>query len=189
VREPADPHFADRVRASFARQGFMRTLGAEMTAVEPGFCEIRLPYRPDLAQQHGFFHAGALASVADSAGGYAAYTLMGAEDSVLTVEYKINLLAPGQGEEAVARGRVIRAGRTLTVCQVDVFVIRDGVETHCATQQQTVIRLADRPETNPDESMKAEYDFSKGERGKFYRPDARLEGPNRDDRDSRDTSD
>jgi uncharacterized protein (TIGR00369 family) len=168
MREPADPRFADRVRASFARQGFMRSLGAEMTAVEPGCCEIRLPYRPELAQQHGFFHAGALASIADSAGGYAAYTLMGAEDSVLTVEYKINLLAPGQGEEAVARGRVVRAGRTLTVCQVDVFVLRDGAEIHCATQQQTVIRLADRPET--EDVMKAEYDFSKGERGKFYRP-------------------
>jgi uncharacterized protein (TIGR00369 family) len=74
VREPADPHFADRVRASFARQGFMRTLGAEMTAVEPGFCEIRLPFRGELAQQHGFFHAGALASIADSAGGYARLT-------------------------------------------------------------------------------------------------------------------
>jgi uncharacterized protein (TIGR00369 family) len=146
LRGPTDPDFADRVRASFARQGFMRAMGAEMAAVEPGFCEIRLPFRADLAQQHGFFHAGALASIADSAGGYAAYTLMGAGDSVLTVEYKINLLAPGQGEEAVARGRVVRAGRTLTVCQVDVFVIREGVETHCATQQQTVIRLADRPD-------------------------------------------
>ena len=146
MRAPIDPDFADRVRASFARQSFMRTLGAEMTAIEPGFCEIRLPFRADLAQQHGFFHAGALAAIADSAGGYAAYTLMGTGDSVLTVEYKINLLAPGQGEEAVARGRVVRDGRTLTVCQVDVYVIRAGVETYCATQQQTVIRLADRPD-------------------------------------------
>src|SRR5436305_10341443 len=149
VREPADPRFADRVRVSFARQGFMRSLGAEMTAVEPGFCEIRLPFHADLAQQHGFFHAGALAAVADSAGGYAAYTLMGADDSVLTVEYKINLLAPDQGEEAVARARVVRPGRTLTVCQVEVFAVTAGTETLCATMQQTVIRLADRPDVAP----------------------------------------
>src|SRR6185295_15301860 len=144
--QPADPGYADRVRASFARQGFMRTLGAEIVAVEPGRCEVRLPCRDELGQQHGFLHAGALAAVADSAGGYAAYTLMGAGDSVLTVEYKINLLAPGRGEEAIARARVVRSGRTLTVCQVDVFAVSDGAETLCATMQQTVIRLARRPD-------------------------------------------
>jgi uncharacterized protein (TIGR00369 family) len=140
----ADPDYASRVRASFARQGFMRTLGAELTVVEPGACEIRLPFREELGQQHGFFHAGATAAVADSAGGYAAYTLMTAEDSVLTVEYKINLLAPGLGDEVVARARVVRSGRTLTVCQVDVFAVREGVESHCATMQQTVMRLERR---------------------------------------------
>ena len=144
--QPADPDYAARVRASFGRQGFMRSLGAEFTVVEPGYCEIRLPFREELGQQHGFFHAGATAAVADSAGGYAAYTLAGAGDSVLTVEYKINLLAPGRGDEAVARARVVRPGRTLTVCQVDVFALRDGAETLCATMQQTVIRLADRPD-------------------------------------------
>jgi uncharacterized protein (TIGR00369 family) len=142
--QPSDPDFAARVRASFARQGFMRTLGAELAVVEPGRCEIRLPWREDLGQQHGFFHAGAIAAVADSAGGYAAYTLMDAGDSVLTVEYKINLVAPGRGEEAVARARVVRPGRTLTVCQVEVFAVKDGAETLCAVLQQTVIRLADR---------------------------------------------
>lgn len=144
--QSADPDYAARVRASFERQGFMRTLGAEMTAIEPGFCEIRLPWREGLGQQHGFFHAGAMASVADSAGGYAAYTLMGANDSVLTVEYKINLLAPGHGEVAVARARVVRPGRTLTVCQVEVYAMQDGAETLCAVLQQTLIRLADRPD-------------------------------------------
>jgi len=147
--EPADPDFAARVRASFARQGFMRTLGGELTVVEPGHCEIRLPFREDLGQQHGYFHAGAMAAVADSAGGYAAYTLMGARDSVLTVEYKVNLLAPGRGEEIVARARVVRPGRTLTVCQVEVFAVTAGTETLCATMQQTVIRLADRPDVAP----------------------------------------
>jgi uncharacterized protein (TIGR00369 family) len=144
--QPADPNYAARVRASFGRQGFMRSLGAELTAVEPGYCEIRLPFREELGQQHGFFHAGALAAVADSAGGYAAYTLMAAGDSVLTVEYKINLLAPGRGEEAIARARVVRAGRTLTVCQVEVFAVTNGGENLCATMQQTVMRLADRPD-------------------------------------------
>ena len=144
--QPADPDYAVRVRASLARQGFVRSLGAELTVVEPGYCEIRLPFREDLGQQHGFFHAGAIAAIADSAGGYAAYTLMGAGDSVLTVEYQINLLAPGRGEEAIARARVVRSGRTLTVCQVEVFAVRDGAENLCATMQQTVMRLADRPD-------------------------------------------
>lgn len=144
---PSDPDFASRVRASFERQGLMKTLGAEMTVVEPGACEVRLPFREGLGQQHGYFHAGALGAIADSAGGYAAYTLMGANDSVLSVEYKMNLLAPGRGDTAVARARVVKAGRTLTVSQVEVFVERDGTETLCALMQQTLIRLADRPDT------------------------------------------
>lgn len=144
---PSDPDFAARVRASFERQGFMRSLGAELTRVEPGVCEIRLPYRDGLGQQHGYFHAGALGAIADSAGGYAGYTLMGANDSVLAVEYKMNLLAPGRGDAAVARARVVKSGRTLTVCQVEVFVESDGTETLCALMQQTLIRMADRPDT------------------------------------------
>lgn len=144
VFNPRDPDYPARVRASFERQGFMRSLGAELTRVEPGFCEIRLPYREDLSQQHGYFHAGALGAVADSAGGYAAFTLMGANDSVLTVEYKLNLVAPGRGDLAIARARVIRPGRTLTVCQADVFVVTEGTETLCAVLQQTVIRMEGR---------------------------------------------
>ena len=147
--EPADPAYASRVRASFARQGLMCTLGAELVRVGPGTCEIRLPFREGLSQQHGFFHAGATAAIADSAGGYAALSLMGADDSVLSVEYKINLLAPAQGDLLIARARVIRAGRTLTVCRADVAVRRGGVETECATMQQTVIRLAGRPDEPP----------------------------------------
>ncbi|MEA2564459.1 MAG: hypothetical protein QOH06_5963 [Acidobacteriota bacterium] len=144
---PSDPDFAARVRASFARQGFMASLGAELTRVEPGACEIRLPFREGLGQQHGYFHAGALSAIADSAGGYAGYTLMGAGDSVLSVEYKVNLLAPGRGDAAVARARVVKSGRTLTVCQIEVFVERDGTETLCALMQQTLVRMADRPDT------------------------------------------
>lgn len=146
---PRDPDFAARVHASFARQGLMATLGAELAAVEPGYCEIRLAFRDGLSQQHGFFHAGAIGAIADSAGGYAAYTLMGAGDSVLSVEYKLNLLAPGRGELLVARARVVRPGRTLTVCQVEVAVVRGGEETLCALAQQTLIRLEDRPDAPP----------------------------------------
>ncbi|HTO88502.1 MAG TPA: PaaI family thioesterase [Thermoanaerobaculia bacterium] len=142
--QPADADFADRVLGSFARQGLMQTLGAHLEDVRPGFCEIRLPYRDGLSQQHGFFHAGATAAIADSAGGYAAFSLMGADDSVLSVEYKINLLSPARGDLLIARGRVVRAGKTLSVCHTDVFVRREGNETLCATMQQTVMRLRDR---------------------------------------------
>ena len=143
---PEDSDFAERIRASFGRQGLMRTLGAELSDVRPGSCEIRLPYREELSQQHGFFHAGATGAIADSAGGYAAYSLMGAGDSVLSAEYKINLLAPARGDLLIARGEVLRAGRTLSVCRVDVAVRRDGVETLCATMQQTLVRLSGRPD-------------------------------------------
>jgi uncharacterized protein (TIGR00369 family) len=143
---PEDPGFAERVRSSFLRQGLMRTLGAELSEVRPGYCEIRLPYREALSQQHGFFHAGATSAIADSAGGYAAYSLMGATDSVLSVEYKINLLAPARGDLLIARGEVVRAGRTLSVCRVDVAVRRDRAETLCAAMQQTLIRLSGRPD-------------------------------------------
>jgi uncharacterized protein (TIGR00369 family) len=143
---PEDAGFAERIRSSFSRQGLMRTLGAELSEVRPGSCEIRLPFREGLSQQHGFFHAGATSAIADSAGGYAAYSLMGAGDSVLSVEYKINLLAPARGELLIARGEVVRAGRTLSVCRVDVAARHEGVETLCATMQQTLIRLSGRPD-------------------------------------------
>ncbi len=143
---PADPDFARRVRESFSRQGLMKTLGAHLEEVGPGFCEIRLPFRTGLAQQHGFFHAGATAAIADSAGGYAAFSLMAPGDSILSVEYKINLLAPARGDLLIARGRVLRAGRTLSVCRVDVAVRRDGMQTLCATMQQTLARVRERPD-------------------------------------------
>ena len=144
VFTPADPGFAARVLASFARQGLMQSLGAHLEDIRPGFCEIRLPFREGLSQQHGFFHAGATAAIADSAGGYAAFSLMGAADSVLSVEYKINLLAPAKGDLLIARARVLRAGQTLTVCRADVFVRRESKESLCATMQQTVMRLRNR---------------------------------------------
>src|SRR5215510_8281625 len=109
-----NPDFENRVRKSFARQAFMSTLGATLTRVEPGAVEIRLPIRPEVSQQHGFVHAGAVAAIGDSACGYAALSLMPADTGVLAVEYKINLMAPAVGEVLIARGRVLRAGRTLS---------------------------------------------------------------------------
>jgi uncharacterized protein (TIGR00369 family) len=139
-----DPEWQRRVRDSFQRQGLMQHLGAELTAVRPGECEIRVPYREELTQQHGYFHAGVTASIADSASGYAAYSVMPTDHSVLTVEYKINLVAPAAGEMLVARARVLRSGKTLKVCAADVFVIKDGAEKLCATSLSTIMALAGR---------------------------------------------
>ena len=144
-----DPDFARRVADSFARQGAMAHLGAELASVAPGAVEIRLPYRAEVAQQHGFFHGGVVATIADSAGGYAGYSLMPAGSSVLTVEYKINMIAPAKGDALVARGKVVKAGRTLTVCAVEVSALDRGRETLCSVMQQTLICLADRPD-GPD---------------------------------------
>src|SRR5512140_2008257 len=120
---PLDPDFKKRVRVSFELQQFMKTLGATLEAVEAGYVEIHLPINPAVTQQHGFVHAGAVASIADSACGYAAFTLMPADAGVLAVEFKINLMSPAKGARLVARGRVVRAGRTLSVCQADVVAI------------------------------------------------------------------
>lgn len=140
--ELRDVDYERRVRESFARQGFMKHLGAELVSLEPGGVVIRVSFCGELTQQHGYFHAGVTGAIADSACGYAAFTLMGAEDSVLTVEYKINLLAPADGEELVARARVVRPGKTLKVCMADVFARKGGMENHCATVLATIMCMA-----------------------------------------------
>ncbi len=142
--EPADPEFEARVRASFAGQSVMTLIGASLARVEPGLVEIELPFRDDLCQQHGFFHAGITCTVGDSAGGYAAFSLFPAESSILTAEFKVNLLAPAAGERLRAVGRVVKSGRTLSVCDVDVFAIAGGRETLCAKLLQTLMRLDGR---------------------------------------------
>ena len=147
--EPKDPAFEPRLRASFARQKVMTLIGAELTLVAPGRVEIELPFRDDLTQQHGFFHAGIIGTIADSAGGFAAYSLMPAGASVLSVEYKINLMAPAEGERLVASGQVIRPGRTLTVCDLEVVVLKDGARTVCARGMQTLICLERGPKGAP----------------------------------------
>jgi uncharacterized protein (TIGR00369 family) len=119
----------------------MRLIGASIVRVAPGAVDIELPFRDDLTQQHGYFHAGISSTIADSAGGYAAYTLFPASSSVLTVEFKMNLVAPAEGEKLVARGRVKKAGRTLTVCELEVVAVKGGRERACAYGLQTMMRL------------------------------------------------
>jgi uncharacterized protein (TIGR00369 family) len=142
--EPADADFAARVRASFARQQVMGFIGARLSRVEPGLVEIELPYRAELTQQHGYFHAGITGTIADSAGGYAGYTLFPADSSVLTVEYKMNLLAPADGDRLVATGRVVKSGRTLTICELAVVAVKNGRTTNCAHGLQTLMCLQGR---------------------------------------------
>ncbi|OAI51885.1 hypothetical protein AYO46_07000 [Betaproteobacteria bacterium SCGC AG-212-J23] len=133
----------EHVRDSFARQKAMTLIGASLASLEAGASEIRLPYRADLTQQKGFVHGGIIGMIADSACGYAAYSLMPASASLVTVEYKINILAPARGS-LVARGKVLKSGRTLTVARAEVYA-DDG--THVASMQQTLMMLPDTPDT------------------------------------------
>src|SRR6267143_3977726 len=133
---PLNPSFAEDVAGSFAQQPIMKLIGARLSLVEPGVVEITLPYRADLAQQHGYLHAGTVTTIADSACGYAAYSLMPAGSEVLSVEFKVNLLRPAQGETFVARAEVIKSGRTLSVTRADVFSLNgNGAKELVATMQ------------------------------------------------------
>jgi uncharacterized protein (TIGR00369 family) len=140
-----DPDYEARVRASFARQAAMATLGAEIAHLAPGEVDLRMPYRAELTQQHGFMHAGIVGTLADSACGYAAYTLMPADAAILSVEYKLNLMSPAAGESFIARARVKKSGRTLSVVTADVFALREGQEHLIATMQGTMMTILDRP--------------------------------------------
>ncbi|HEY0547445.1 MAG TPA: PaaI family thioesterase [Pyrinomonadaceae bacterium] len=138
--QPQDAEFESRVRESFARQQVMQLIGASLSRVDAGAVDITLPFRPDLTQQNGFIHAGIVTTIADSACGYAAYTLMPAGASVLSVEFKVNLLRPAAGELFVAEARVIKAGGTLTVTRADVYARADDKQTLVATMLATMIR-------------------------------------------------
>lgn len=139
--KPQNPAFAERVRASFARQGAMKTLGAELATVEPGYCAITLVPRAEIAQQHGYVHAGIVAAIVDSAGGYAGFSLFPVTASVLTVEFKLNLLAPAHGERLVAEGFVVKPGRTLAVTRGEVHAEHGGRRTLVALMQQTLMLM------------------------------------------------
>jgi uncharacterized protein (TIGR00369 family) len=149
VFSPLNPAFAARVRDSFARQPMMAHIGAELVTIEPGYCEIHLPYRRELTQQHGYVHGGVLATIIDSAAGYAAFSLMPADASILTVEYKLNILRPGEGERMIARGRVIKSGRSLSVVNADAYAVKGGVETLCVTSIHTLLALHGKADDAP----------------------------------------
>lgn len=135
---------AGHVRVNFDRQGLMAHLGAQLVHARDGVARIELGYGPQLSQQHGYFHAGATSAIADSAGGYAALSVFEPDASVLTVDFTMNLIAPARGERLEAVGTVVRAGRTLTVCRLEVTAVADGTRTVVAIGQQTVIRITAR---------------------------------------------
>src|SRR3954469_5759985 len=142
--EPADAAYAQRVRASFARQAAMATIGATLADVEPGRVVIELPWQQALTQQHGFLHAGMVATALDSACGYAGFTLMQPDAAVLTIEFKINLLAPAQGERFRMEGLVIKPGRTITVAEGRAYAIDGGREKLVASMNATLMTIVGR---------------------------------------------
>jgi len=137
--QASNPHFVEDIKSSFAKQSIMSLIGAELGAVEPGVVEIKLPYRADLGQQDGYLHAGIVTTIADSAAGYAAYSLMPAGSAVLSVEFKVNLLRPARGKFFVARAEVIKPGRTLTVVRSDVLSLEGQHKDLVATMLATMI--------------------------------------------------
>jgi len=141
IYEPRDTDFEARVRGSFARQRAMETVGARLARVAAGEVEIELPFRADLTQQHGYLHAGVVAAVVDSACGYAALSLTEPGAEVVSVEFKLNLMAPAVGDALAARARVLRAGRNITVCAGDVYALRDGSEKLVATMLATMMTV------------------------------------------------
>src|SRR5205814_1157889 len=140
-----DPNFEARVRASFAKQALMTTIGARCDKVAAGAVDLRLPFRTDLTQQHGYLHAGTIAAVADSACGYAALSLMPADAEVLSIEFKVNMLAPAKGDAIVARAHVIRAGRTIMVCRADVYAVTGSDEKLVSAMQGTMMVVRGQP--------------------------------------------
>ena len=139
--KPQNPDFIQNVEQEFVQQDFMKFIGAELSKVEPGFCEIRLPFKKELTQHHGFFHAGIICTLADNTGGFAAISLVAKGRSVLSAELKINLLSSGVGQFLISRGRVVKPGKTLTVCQSEVYIRSNDEEKLCALCQMTLIEV------------------------------------------------
>ena len=142
--QPRDPDFEARVRASLAGQAMMSTMGVTLDRVVPGAVDLSMPHDPRFTQQHGFLHGGAIAAGLDTACGYAAFSLMAAEAGILTIEYKVNLLAPGRGERFRFSGRVVKPGRTLVFCEATAHAIRGGEERLIATATATMMTLIGR---------------------------------------------
>ncbi|MHA2027860.1 MAG: PaaI family thioesterase [Candidatus Kariarchaeaceae archaeon] len=138
---PQDPNFAERVKTTFNRQEFMKFIGAKLQRITPGYCEIAVPFKSNLTQQNEYYHAGVLSTIADTAGGLAAFSYMARNSSVLTVEFKINFLRPGVGEKLIAKAQVVKYGKTLTTSKCDVFVLKNNKEILCAVLQMTLIEI------------------------------------------------
>ncbi|HEY2916775.1 MAG TPA: PaaI family thioesterase [Candidatus Limnocylindrales bacterium] len=138
---PRDPDFEERVRGSFGQQRLMATLGARMVHLSPGAVDLEMPFAAELTQQHGYVHAGAITALVDSACGYSALSLTPAGTEVLTVEYKVNFLAPARGDRFVARGRAVRSGRTVTVCSGEVIAITGSAEVPVAVMLATIMTI------------------------------------------------
>ncbi len=138
---PSNPAFEDRVRESFTKQTIMATLGASLVSIRAGEVLIELPYAPHILQQQGFLHAGVTTTIVDSACGYAALTLMPDDADVVSVEFKINMLAPAVGERFIARGQVVKAGKTLTICTGEVLAVKNGEERAVALMQATMMTV------------------------------------------------
>ncbi len=139
--QPQYLDFKSKVEQSFASQKFMEHIGAELVDVHPGYCEIHVPFNENLTQQNGFFHAGVIGTVADNVAGYASLSLMKELSSVLSVEFKLNLMRPADGELLIGKGHVLKYCKTLTICRADVFIVNDGIEKLCAAAQLTMIEL------------------------------------------------
>jgi uncharacterized protein (TIGR00369 family) len=146
--EPKDPHFDSRVRASFARQTAMATLGITIVSLKPGEIEFDMPYAPAYTQQHGFMHAGIITTALDSACGYAAFSLMPSDAEVLTVEFKTNLLAPAKGDRFRFKAVVLKPGRTITVCDAKALAVEGETRKLVATMTGTLMTLFDRKKPN-----------------------------------------
>lgn len=138
---PKTDNYKEKVAESFNKQAFMKHINAQLVTVTPGYCEIQVPYQKSLTQQHGYFHAGLVGTLADNAAGYAAFSLMEATSSILTVEFKLNLMAPADGNLLIAKAQVLKNGKTLTVCRSEVFIFKNDVEKLCAASQTTLIEL------------------------------------------------
>jgi uncharacterized protein (TIGR00369 family) len=139
--QPLNPNYQEHIEIGFARQNVMKTIGAQLITIAPGQIEIELPFREDLTQQHGYLHAGIVTIIVDSACGFAAYSLMPENSGVLTVEYKVNFMSPARGEKFIATGRVIKPGRTLTVCAGEVVALDREDRRTIAIMQTTMMRV------------------------------------------------
>ena len=149
---PQYAEFRMKVQESFEQQGFMKLINAKLVKIDPGYCEIHIPFHQNLTQQYSYFHAGIVGTIADNAAGYAAFSLMDKASSILTVEFKLNLLSPAKGQLLIAKSYVLKYGKTLTICRSDVYIINAGTEKLCAASQSTLMELQNKSDAYSENS-------------------------------------